>query len=1665
MLQVTKRYMGSQTRKLLPDTPSFAGLYGDMDSARLNIEFPEVYNTYTKYVRFNVTLTDAEGNSYIPVYAMTDNSLIIPQEISNIYATEGNEDSVITFSVLLYYGDSLIETSLPGTIYFATTDDIVSTSTPHYTNILLRLAQEAFIQAEFSIDSIADRPIVTFSTISGTDTPITLEVPYLASGKIPTQFLPGSAVVDLFHITDPSELTTLTNAHTPDMAIVTAGAYTGNIYILTSDTPTTASDWAPMYSAVDATKLATIATGAQVNVIESISANGVALEITDKNVDITIPENLSDLNSDATHRTVSDTQISGWDAKQNALTFDNTPTQGSMNPVYSGGVYSADSALRALIDNKQDALTFDTAPIQNSSNPVTSGGVYDADIELQDNIDTEASTRASADSTIINNLNSEISARQGADSTLQNNINTEAQTRASADTILQDNINAKQDALTFDNTPTQGSTNPVTSGGIYASVVGKQDTLTFDNVPTADSSNPVKSGGVYSSLATKQDTLTFDSTPISGSSNPVTSGGVYTSVSGKVDKVSGKELSSNDFTDALETKLNGIDEGAQVNAIFTMPTPSADYLGKDYHFVGETAGGFVQNTFYTCISNGTDYLWSPSNPGVAGVAWGSISGILSSQKDLQTALDAKQNTLTFDDAPTSGSSNPVTSAGIYTSVSAKQDTMSAGTGISFSGTTINHSNAISAGTVGSDTNVPVITYDAQGHISGVSSATIYPPATAGTSGQIWQSRGSGIGIWQSLDATPISGSTVAITSGAVYSALTTKQNTLSFDNTPIASSTNPVTSGGVYSALDTKQDTLTAGSNITIESNVISAQIVVPPAGISDTFYMDSATTLSDTPPVSEVYADIVMSGTTGTSITLTYTLPEDRIISPTATYQFASNLRNITTGTVYTITATATYGTTIIATGTQSVTATDTSEYNVIAMSNQLSSNLNVVATGTVVLTFTISKDSARAQTAQLFSSPAGYTSFTRNGGNISANNVYDKVAGNNYTQASINSQFYSDIASKVTANGAITANTSSYVFPSYDTKGLTTGAIKTVYQKSIYLNGTDIGFITDQYNSDITVYSPTTAGTSGQYLISTGGVPSWATLDLSGYQLKNNLITAFQTTPDNSHYPSELLVYTQLNTKQGTLTFDSTPTTGSANPVTSGGVYSALSVKQNTITGGASTITTSNLTANRALLSNSSGKVAVSAVTSTELGYMSGVTSAIQTQINGKQDALTFDSTPTVDSAKPVTSDGIYRALTLKQDTMSAGTGISLSGTTINHEASITAGSVGSALSVPIITYNTTGHITAISSATIYPPTTAGTAGQYWMSDGAGAGAWQSLATSAISDSGVSITSGAVYTALAGKQNTLTFDSAPTSASSNPVTSGGVYAALAGKQATLSFDATPTLDSTNPVTSGGVYSSLSGKQDNISAGTGLTLSGATVNHASSITAGSVGSATLVPIITFNGTGHITATSTATIYPPTSAGTSGQYWRSDGSGQGVWQSMITAPTSGSAYAITAGAVYTALSDKQDTLTFDNTPTSASTNPVTSGGVYTALSGKQATLTFDSAPTSGSANPVTSDGIYTAINTKATTVTYTGTVSTTWTGSSAPYSQMITINGILATDNPIIDVVLSSTWATAILQSEAWTKIQRIVTSANTLTVYATEATTTAIPIQIKVVR
>lgn len=56
---------------------------------------------------------------------------------------------------------------------------------------------------------------------------------------------------------------------------------------------------------------------------------------------------------------------------------------------------------------------------------------------------------------------------------------------------------------------------------------------------------------------------------------------------------------------------------------------------------------------------------------LSSVSWGDIGGDLEDQSDLQDALDAKQDSLTFDTTPTASSENPVTSAGILTALNLK----------------------------------------------------------------------------------------------------------------------------------------------------------------------------------------------------------------------------------------------------------------------------------------------------------------------------------------------------------------------------------------------------------------------------------------------------------------------------------------------------------------------------------------------------------------------------------------------------------------------------------------------------------------------------------------------------------------------------------------------------------------------------------------------------------------------------------------------------------------------------------------------------------------------------------------------------------------------------------------------------------------------------------
>ena len=90
---------------------------------------------------------------------------------------------------------------------------------------------------------------------------------------------------------------------------------------------------------------------------------------------------------------------------------------------------------------------------------------------------------------------------------------------------------------------------------------GKQDKLVFDSEPTYNSDNSVTSGVIYSAL----ENITHS---VSDSMNEIGSdiGAIQSSLDDKVDKVDGKGLSANDYTDEDAAKLSALPTKSELNS-------------------------------------------------------------------------------------------------------------------------------------------------------------------------------------------------------------------------------------------------------------------------------------------------------------------------------------------------------------------------------------------------------------------------------------------------------------------------------------------------------------------------------------------------------------------------------------------------------------------------------------------------------------------------------------------------------------------------------------------------------------------------------------------------------------------------------------------------------------------------------------------------------------------------------------------------------------------------------------------------------------------------------------------------------------------------------------------------------------------------------------------
>ena len=117
---------------------------------------------------------------------------------------------------------------------------------------------------------------------------------------------------------------------------------------------------------------------------------------------------------------------------------------------------------------------------------------------------------------------------------------------------------------------------------------------------------------------------------------------------------------------------------------------------------------------------------------------------------------------------------------------------------------------------------------------------------------------------------------------------------------------------------------------------------------------------------------------------------------------------------------------------------------------------------------------------------------------------------------------------------------------------------------------------------------------------------------------QLSKNTFLDKNNTVDMSTIFATVATTGNFNDLSNKPVVDQSYSASSTNAQSGTAVASAISGKQATITGAATTITDQNLTINRAVVSDNNGKITASSITSAELGCLSNATDNIQSRLD---------------------------------------------------------------------------------------------------------------------------------------------------------------------------------------------------------------------------------------------------------------------------------------------------------------------------------------------------------------------------------------------------------------------------------------------------------------
>lgn len=193
-------------------------------------------------------------------------------------------------------------------------------------------------------------------------------------------------------------------------------------------------------------------------------------------------------------------------------------------------------------------------------------------------------------------------------------------------------VSKKQDTLTFDTAPTEGSQNPVTSDGIQKAIAAK--TVDLSNYPTKDGIGATGNWSINAATATK---ATQDA--------------------------SGNVIADTYVPHYVDIGDMGLDLNAlKFGGLYT--ASSSDVATAEQHYPEAGRAGSlvaVGNTngctqIYTTYDTHNSYIRAYSPESATWSKWDTLV--------LMSDLTSKQDKLTFDATPTANSSNPVTSDGV-----------------------------------------------------------------------------------------------------------------------------------------------------------------------------------------------------------------------------------------------------------------------------------------------------------------------------------------------------------------------------------------------------------------------------------------------------------------------------------------------------------------------------------------------------------------------------------------------------------------------------------------------------------------------------------------------------------------------------------------------------------------------------------------------------------------------------------------------------------------------------------------------------------------------------------------------------------------------------------------------------------------------------------------